>query len=142
MTETEANKQIAADIKDVFTVRSVDKAVAYFEVMPAQCHKELVEKLTIICCMDSTASDTFLVSAVFERVSTKRLCSALAFEQAFVPIAGRLKGISIFYPLAYELFVLLVVHAGLDAAACGLHEVTMQGNSSKVYCSICLVISG
>ncbi|KAH6906897.1 hypothetical protein BKA70DRAFT_1285772, partial [Coprinopsis sp. MPI-PUGE-AT-0042] len=117
MTDIETKQKIAADVKELFSMHSVDKAETYFEGIPVRCHKELVQKLTAFC-IKSKASETFLVSAVFERVSTKGLCSALAFEQAFVAIAARLKGLSTAYPLANELFVILVVFSQLDADAC------------------------
>ncbi|KAH6871092.1 hypothetical protein BKA70DRAFT_1578490 [Coprinopsis sp. MPI-PUGE-AT-0042] len=116
MTETQAKQSVAVYVQEFFKVRSVDKAETYFERIPAQYHKDLVEKLTITG-IKSMASDTFLVSAVFKRASTKGLCSDQAFERAFMDVASNLKNSAMADPRAPSLFMMMVMGAQLDADA-------------------------
>jgi len=113
MSDEEAKKKISEDTKEFFGVRNLDEAEVYFAKLPSSHHHSLVDKLVSLA-IESKETDAKLVGEFFERASSKKLCSPLAFEEGFNGIAEFLDDIAIDAPKATDLFAIMVKGAGLS----------------------------
>ncbi|KAF9784685.1 armadillo-type protein [Thelephora terrestris] len=113
MSEDEADKKIAEDIKEFFTVRNIDESEDYFTKLPPEHHHRLVDKI-ISKAIESKEADGKLVADAFARAAEKKLCSASAFEEGFLPIAEMLDDIAIDAPKAFQIMATMMKGAGLD----------------------------
>jgi len=113
MSEAEANKKIAEDIKELFSIRNIDESENYFAKLPSEHHHLLVDKM-VSKAIESKEADGQLVADVFARVVVKKLCSASAFEEGFSPVAELLDDIAIDAPKAFQIMATMMKGAGLD----------------------------
>ena len=114
MSEAEANKKIAEDIKEFFSVvRSVDESEHYFTKLPSEHHHLLVDKM-VSKAIESKETDGKLVADAFARAVEKKLCSISAFEEGFLPVAELLDDIAIDAPKAFQILATMMKGAGLD----------------------------
>jgi translation initiation factor 4G len=120
MSEADASKRIAEDLKELFDIRNVDEGEDYFEKLPAAHHARLVEKV-ISRAIESKEADAQLAADLFARAVEKELCTPDAFERGFLPIAELLDDIVIDAPKAFNLMALMLKGAGLadDEERCG-----------------------
>lgn len=114
MNEEAAKKKIDEDSKEFFGVRNLDEAEVYFTALPAQHHRRLVDKL-VSAAVESKEADAQLVSDLFARAVSKNLCTPVAFEEGFTPVAEIIDDIAIDAPKAFQLFAIMVKGAGFDA---------------------------
>jgi len=113
ISEAEANKRIAEDIKEFFSVRVVGESEYYFTRLPSEYHHRLVTKM-VSTAVESKEADGKLVADAFARAAKKRLCSISAFEEGFLPVAGLLDDIAIDAPMAFQIMATMMKGAGLD----------------------------
>ena len=114
MSEAEANKKIAEDIKEFFSVvRSIDESEHYFTNLPSEHHHRLVDKM-VSKAIESKEADGKLVADAFARAVEKNLCSISAFEEGFLPVAELLDDIAIDAPKAFQIMAIMMKGAGLD----------------------------
>jgi len=113
ISEAEANKRIAEDIKEFFSVRVVGESEYYFTRLPSEYHHRLVTKM-VSTAVESKEADGKLVADAFARAAKKRLCSTSAFEEGFLPVAGLLDDIAIDAPMAFQTMATMMKGAGLD----------------------------
>ncbi|KAF8648538.1 hypothetical protein AX16_006242 [Volvariella volvacea WC 439] len=113
MTEEAAKKKIDEDIKEFFSIRSLDEAEDYFTSLPPAHHALLVEKL-VGHALESKEADAKLVSSLFEVAAKKDLCGADAFEAGFTPLAEIIDDIVIDAPKALDFFAVMIKGATLD----------------------------
>ena len=114
MSEAEANKKIAEDIKEFFSVvRSIDESEHYFSNLPSEHHHRLVDKM-VSKAIESKEADGKLVADAFARAVEKNLCSISAFEEGFLPTAELLDDIAIDAPKAFQIMAIMMKGAGLD----------------------------
>ena len=113
MSEVEANKKIAEDIKEFFAVRNVDESEEYFTKLPSEHHHRLVSKM-VSKAVESKEADGKLVADAFARATEKKLCSISAFEEGFLPVAEILDELAIDAPKAFQLMATMMKGAGLD----------------------------
>ena len=113
LSEEEANKKIAEDIKEFFAVRNIDESEEYFTKLPSEHHHRLVDKL-VTKAIESKEADGQLVADAFARAVEKGLCSLPAFEEGFSPVAEFLDDIAIDAPKAFQIMAAMMKGAGLD----------------------------
>jgi len=114
MSVAEANKKIAEDIKEFFSVvRSIDESEHYFTNLPSEHHHLLVDKM-VSKAIESKEADGKLVADAFARAVEKNLCSISAFEEGFLPVAELLDDIAIDAPKAFQIMAIMMKGAGLD----------------------------
>ena len=114
MSEAEADKKIAEDIKEFFTVvRSIDESEHYFTNLPSEHHHRLIDKM-VSKAIESKEADGKLVADAFARAVEKKLCSISAFEEGFLPVAELLDDIAIDAPKAFQIMAIMMKGAGLD----------------------------
>jgi translation initiation factor 4G len=114
MSEAEANKKIAEDIKEFFSVvRNIDESEDYFTNLPSEHHHRLVDKM-VSKAIESKEADGKLVADAFARATEKNLCSISAFEEGFLPVAELLDDIAIDAPKAFQIMAIMMKGAGLD----------------------------
>ena len=113
ISEVEANKKIAEDIKEFFSVRNIDESEEYFTKLPSEYHHRLVDKM-VFKAIESKEADGKLVADTFARAAEKNLCSISAFEEGFLPIAELLDDIAIDAPRAFQIMATMMKGAGLD----------------------------
>ena len=113
MSEAEANKKIAEDIKEFFSVRNIDESEEYFSKLPSEHHHRLVDKI-VSKAIESKEADGKLVADAFARAVEKNLCSISAFEEGFLPVAELLDDIAIDAPKAFQIMATMMKGAGLD----------------------------
>ena len=113
LSEDEANKKIAEDIKEFFAVRNIDESEEYFTKLPPEHHHRLVNRL-VSKAIESKEVDGKLVADGFTRAAEKKLCSISAFEEGFSPIAELLDDIAIDAPKAFQIMAIMMKGAGLD----------------------------
>ena len=113
MSEAEATKKIAEDIKEFFSVRNIDESEDYFTKLPSEHHHRLVDKM-VSKAIESKEADGRLVADAFARATEKNLCSISAFEEGFIPIAELLDDIAIDAPKAFQIMATMMKGAGLD----------------------------
>lgn len=114
MSDKEAEKKITEDSKEFFGVRNLEEAEVYFSTLPPQHHHKLVDKL-VSTAVESKEADARLVADFFARAVSKSLCTPAAFEEGLLPIAEAIDDIAIDAPKAFQLFVIMVKGAALDA---------------------------
>lgn len=112
MTEEQANKKIAEDLKEFFAVRNLDEAEVYFTSLPAIHHFRLVDKFTSRA-VEAKEADGQLLADFFARAVEKSLCSSAAFEEGLTPIAEIIDDIAIDAPKAMSIYVKVVKSAQL-----------------------------
>ena len=112
MSEAEANKKIAEDVDEFFSVRSIHESERYFTKLPEEYHHRLVSKL-ISKAVESKESDGKLVADAFARAVEKNLCSISAFEEGFLPVDELLDDIAIDCPKAFQIMAMMIKGAGL-----------------------------
>ncbi|KAF9450125.1 ARM repeat-containing protein [Macrolepiota fuliginosa MF-IS2] len=113
MSDEAADKKIKEDSKEFFGVRNLDEAEVYFTALPAQHHYKLVDKL-VSTAVESKEGDALLVSDLFARAVSKRLCGPASFEEGFTPVAEIIDDIAIDAPKALTLFATMIKGAGFD----------------------------
>ena len=113
MSEAEANKKIAKDIKELFSVRDVDESEHYFTKLPPEHHHRLVGEMASRA-IESKETDGRLVADAFARAAEKGLCSISAFEEGLLPVAELLDDIVIDAPMAFQVMATMMKGAGLD----------------------------
>lgn len=113
MSEDEAYKKIAEDIKEFFAVRNVDESEEYFTKLPQEHHHRLIDKM-VSKAIESKEADGKLVADAFSRAIEKKLTSISAFEEGFSPIAELLDDIAIDAPKAFHIMAIMMKGAGLD----------------------------
>jgi len=113
MSEAEADKKIAEDIKELFSVVSIDESEHYFTNLPSEHHHRLVDKM-VSKAIESKEADGRLVADAFARAVEKSLCSISAFEEGFLPVAELLDDIAIDAPKAFQIMAIMMKGAGLD----------------------------
>ena len=113
MSEGEANKKIAEDIKEFFSIRNIDESEEYFSKLPSEHHHQLVDKM-VSKAIESKEADGKLVADAFARATEKNLCSIAALEEGFLPIAELLDDIAIDAPKAFQIMATMMKGAGLD----------------------------
>jgi translation initiation factor 4G len=113
MTEEQAEKKIAEYSKQLFTVRNLDEAEAYFTNLPAAHHFKLVNEFASTA-VEWNELDAQLVADLFARAASMERCAPAAFEEGLSPIADIIDDIAINAPMAPSLFMILVKGAGLD----------------------------
>ncbi|KAF8070722.1 armadillo-type protein [Lyophyllum atratum] len=113
MTEEQATKKIAEDLKEFFAVRNLDEAEVYFTGLPAVHHFRLVDKFTTHA-VEAKEADAELLAQFFTRVVSKELSSPAAFEEGLSPISEIIDDIAIDAPKAFSLFATIVKSAELD----------------------------
>ncbi|KAJ3737527.1 hypothetical protein DFJ43DRAFT_1148650 [Lentinula guzmanii] len=113
ISEEEVTKKISEDVKEFFGVRNIDEAEVYFEKLPSHHHHSLVDKL-ITHATESKEADARLVGDLFQRVTSKKLCSPSAFEEGFLGIAEFLDDIAIDAPKATDLLAIMIKGADLS----------------------------
>ena len=113
MSEDEANKKIAEDIKEFFSIRNIDESEEYFSKLPSEHHHRLVDKM-VSKAIESKEADGKLVADAFVRAAEKNLCSISVFEEGFLPIAELLDDIAIDAPKAFQIMATMMKGAGLD----------------------------
>ncbi|KAJ3748602.1 armadillo-type protein [Lentinula detonsa] len=113
ISEAEAKKKISEDMKEFFGVRNINEAEVYFEKLPSHHHHSLVDKL-ITHAIESKEADARLVGDLFQRVTSKKLCSPSAFEEGFLVVAELLDDIAIDAPKATDLLAIMIKGADLN----------------------------
>ena len=113
MSEGEANKKIAEDIKEFFSIRNIDESEEYFSKLPSEHHHRLVDKM-VSKAIESKEVDGKLVADAFARANEKNLCSISSLEEGFLPIAELLDDIAIDAPKAFQIMATMMKGAGLD----------------------------
>jgi translation initiation factor 4G len=113
LSEDEASKKIAEDIKEFFSIRNIDESEEYFAKLPPEHHHQLVDKM-VSRAIESKEADGKLVADALARAAEKNLCSISAFEEGFLPVAELLDDIAIDAPKAFHLMVTMMKGAGLD----------------------------
>lgn len=113
MSEDEASKKIAEDIKEFFAVRNIDESEEYFTKLPPEYHHQLVHKM-VSKAVESKEADGKLVADAFARATEKKLCSISAFEEGFLPVAESLDDVAIDAPKAFQIMAAMMKGAGLD----------------------------
>jgi len=113
MSEAEADKKIAEDIKEFFSVRNIGESEDYFTKLPSEHHHRLVDKM-VSKAIESKEADGKLVGDAFARATERKLCSISAFEEGFLPVAELLSDIAIDAPKAFQIMVTMMKGAGLD----------------------------
>jgi len=113
MSEAEADKKIAEDIKEFFSVRNIGESEDYFTKLPSEHHHRLVDKM-VSKAIESKEADGRLVADAFARAAEKGLCSIFAFEKGFLPVAELLDDIAIDAPKAFHIMATMMKGAGLD----------------------------
>jgi len=107
MSDEDAKKKIAEDSKEFFGVRNLDAAEVYFSALPSQHHHDLVGGL-VSAAVGSGEADAQFVADFFSRAASKELCSPVAFEEGFAPIAEIIDDIAIDAPKAFQLFAMMI----------------------------------
>ena len=113
ISEGEANKKIAEDIKEFFLIRNIDESEDYFTKLLPEHHHLLVDKM-VSKAIESKEADGKLVADAFSRAAEKNLCSISAFEEGFLPVAELLDDIAIDAPKAFQIMATMMKGAGLD----------------------------
>ena len=113
MSEADANKKTAENIKEFFSIRNIDKSEEYFTKLPSDHHHLLVYRM-VSKAIESKEADGKLVADAFARAAEKQLCSISAFEEGFLPIAELLDDIAIDAPEAFQIMATMMKGAGLD----------------------------
>ena len=113
MSEEEANRKVAKDVKEFFGARNIDESEIYFTRLPPEHHHRLVDKL-VSRAIESMEADGKLVADAFARAAEKNLCSNSAFEEGFSPVAEFLDDIVIDAPKAFQIMATMMKGAGLD----------------------------
>ncbi|KAG6850865.1 hypothetical protein H0H93_007483 [Arthromyces matolae] len=114
MTEEEANKKIAEDLKEFLAVRNLEEAENYLVTLPAVHHFRLVEKFTSRAIEVLKEADSQLLAEFFASATEKELIAVDALEQGFLVIAEVIDDIAIDAPKAFNYFAAIVKGAGLD----------------------------
>ncbi|KAH6906885.1 hypothetical protein BKA70DRAFT_1150637 [Coprinopsis sp. MPI-PUGE-AT-0042] len=130
MSEEDAKKKTDADVNELLELRDISKGERYITDLPAEYHHKLVDKLVSSAIESDTGDASAFVALLFERASSRRLCSAVALEEGLGAVAEFLEDIVVEFPLAYERFVTMAKGAKLDSAA--LLRVWRKGNSAKL----------
>jgi translation initiation factor 4G len=118
MTEDEALKKIAEDVKEFFAVRSLSEAEVYFSNVTPEHRFRLVDKL-VSAALESKESDAQLVGEFFGVAAANGLCSPATFEEGFTLVAEVLDDVAIDAPKAFSLMALMLKGAGLDSEVQG-----------------------
>jgi len=113
MSEAEADKKIAEDIKEFFSVWNIGESEDYFTKLPSEHHHRLVDKM-VSKAIESKEADGRLVADAFARAAEKGLCSIFAFKKGFLPVAELLDDIAIDAPKAFQIMATMMKGAGLD----------------------------
>ena len=113
MSEVEANKQIAEDIKEFFSSHDIDESEYYFTKLPMEHRHRLVGKM-VSRAIESKEADGRLVADAFARAAEKKLCSISTFEEGLLPVAELLDEIVIDAPKAFQIMATVMKGAGLD----------------------------
>ncbi|KAI5982502.1 ARM repeat-containing protein [Pisolithus orientalis] len=113
MSEKDAQKKIDEDAKEFFAVRDLEKADAYFTVLPEEHRFRLVHKL-VSSALESKEADARLVADFFSRPASQQECSPDAFEVGFMPMAEVLEDIAIDAPKAFEYMAIMLKGAAMD----------------------------
>ncbi|KZV61936.1 hypothetical protein PENSPDRAFT_658526 [Peniophora sp. CONT] len=103
MSVEEAKRKIDEDIKELFSLHSLEEAESYFTSLPAECRWQLVDKM----CnkgIDSKASEAQLVTDLLARAHEKSLVDIDAFEKGLEPLAEFIDDIAIDVPKAFDIF--------------------------------------
>ncbi|KZV69987.1 hypothetical protein PENSPDRAFT_685877 [Peniophora sp. CONT] len=114
MSEEEAKRKIDEDIKELFSIQSLDEAESYFTSLPAEYHWQLVDKM----CnkgIDGKASETQLVTDLLTRAHEKSLADIEAFEKGLEPLAEFIDDIAIDVPKAFDIFAGWMRATGISA---------------------------
>ncbi|KAI0036139.1 armadillo-type protein [Vararia minispora EC-137] len=101
LSEDEAKRKIDEDIKELFSIRSLDEAESYFTSLPADYHWLFIDKL-VNKGIDGKAADIPLVGDLLKRAHEKDLASADALEQGFNGLAEIIDDIAIDVPKAFN----------------------------------------
>ena len=112
MSEAEANKKIAEDVDEFFSVRNIRESERYFTKLPSEHHHRLVAKM-VSKAVESKEADGKLVADAFARAAEKNLCSISAFEKGFLPVDELLDDIAIDSPKAFQIMATMIKGAGL-----------------------------
>ncbi|SJK97983.1 uncharacterized protein ARMOST_01239 [Armillaria ostoyae] len=134
MTDREAKKRIAEDIKEFSAVRNLDEAEVYFTQLPAKHHPLLVDKL-ISFAVESNEADAQLVAQLFSRASTKNLCTIADFESGFAGVLEFLDDIAIDAPMAFKLMAIMMKGPAFDDEQ--LTRLALKTDSVKVLLLLC-----
>ena len=113
MSEVQADKKVAEDIKEFFSVRNIVESEEYFIKLPSEYHHRLVNKM-VSKAIESKEADGRLVADAFARAVEKRLCSITALEEGFLHVAELLDDIAIDAPKAFHIMATMMKGAGLD----------------------------
>jgi len=113
MSEAEANKKIAEDINEFFSIRNIDESEGYFVKLPLEYRHLLVDKM-VSKAIESKEADGRLVADAFARAAEKQLCPISAFEEGFLPTAGLLDDVAVDAPKAFRIVATVMKGAGLD----------------------------
>ncbi|VDB91202.1 unnamed protein product [Peniophora sp. CBMAI 1063] len=108
----EAKRKVGEDVKELFSLRSVDEVESYFTSLPAERRWLLVDAM----CMEGIerqAADVLLVTALLARARVRSLASLDAFEKGFEQLAELLDDIAINGPKAFKTFADWMRAAGL-----------------------------
>ena len=114
MSEADAKKKIDEDLKEFFTIRSIEEAESYFSSLPSEHRFRLVDKL-VLSAVERKQEDAELVAALFVHARKRDLCSPASFEEGFTELASLLDDLVYDAPKAFELTAIMMKGAGLDA---------------------------
>ncbi|PBK74050.1 hypothetical protein ARMSODRAFT_569249 [Armillaria solidipes] len=134
MTDREAKKRIAEDIKEFSAVRNLDEAEVYFTQLSAKHHPLLVDKL-ISFAVESNEADAQLVAQLFSRASTKNLCTIADFESGFAGVLEFLDDIAIDTPTAFKLMAIMMKGPAFDDEQ--LTRLALKTDSVKALLLLC-----
>lgn len=111
MSEKEASKKLAEDIKEFFSVKEIDEG--YFTDLPPKLRYKLVEEFTC-AALEKKEPDALLLAKFFAHAVSKGACDVDAFEQGFSKVAEIVFDVAIDSPKALDWFAVVVKGAGLD----------------------------
>lgn len=95
------DQRLDQDVLEFFAIRNLVEGEAYFTSLPPEHQSLLVEKI-VKAAVESGRQDAILVSALFARLSEKRICSMEDFGKGFMRVTEYLDDLSIDVPRAVE----------------------------------------
>ena len=115
VSETATIKKMNQDLDIFFTYRNLAKAeVAFFSRLPARFHTIVVDKLVRKAVESNSEKVAMLVRDLFSRAVCKELCTPMALQACFMPIAGVIDVVARNFHMAYVFFALMVKAAEFD----------------------------
>jgi hypothetical protein len=109
----QTKSKIDKDVKEFFSIRTLDVAESYFSSLPTEHRHRLVDVL-VMKSIEMKEPDVKLVGNLFIRVREKDLCSPAVFEEGFNALAELLDDLAVDIPKAWHYFAILVKGSGLD----------------------------